>query len=142
LLGPDGSALGLKKVRLPQVALVSPAARTAATAELVLADLSEPPRSDLVGGLYQADPNDVLDQLRGLDDDVTSVMVVGHNPTAHALAQGLIADDDKHGRHLVQRRGFPTCALGIYGFALEHWPDMDGHLAHLEGLFTPPFDQP
>jgi phosphohistidine phosphatase len=141
LLGPDATRLGLKKVRLPQVALVSPAARTAATAELVLADLAEPPRSELVAGLYQADPDDVLDQLRGLDDDVTSVMVVGHNPTAHALAQGLLADGDTHGRHLVQRRGFPTCALGVYGFALDHWSGLDGHQAHLDGLFTPPFEK-
>jgi phosphohistidine phosphatase len=140
LLGPDAAGLGLKKVRLPQVALVSPAARTAATAELVLADLAEPPRSELVAGLYEADPNGVLDQLRGLDDDVTSAMVVGHNPTAHALAQGLVADADKHGRHLVQRRGFPTCALGIYSFHLDHWTDLDGHQGHLEGLFIPPFE--
>jgi phosphohistidine phosphatase len=140
LLSPDAAGLGLKKVRLPQVALVSPAARTAATAELVLADLTEPPRSELVAGLYEADPNDVLDQLRGLDDDVTSAMVVGHNPTAHALAQGLLSDADKHGRHLVQRRGFPTCALGIYSFHLDHWTDVDGRQGHLEGLFIPPFE--
>ncbi|MGP0030126.1 MAG: SixA phosphatase family protein [Acidimicrobiales bacterium] len=141
LLGTDRRQLGLVKLALPARALVSPAARTVATADLVLGELKRPPARDLVPALYDADPDDVLDHLRTLDDELTSVMVVGHNPTAHALALGLIDAADHKGRALVTRRGFPTCALGIYRFRLEHWSEAGGGTARLLKLLVPPFGQ-
>jgi phosphohistidine phosphatase len=138
-LNPDG--LGQGKAGFPQVALVSPSARTVATAELVLGDLDRPPLQFHLSDFYGGEPEDVLDHVRTMSDDLTSVMVVGHNPTAHALANGLIEPDDKKGRNLVARRGFPTCALGIYRFTIDHWSEMGGGHARLVGLFTPPFDQ-
>jgi phosphohistidine phosphatase len=139
-VGSDGAPLGLGDVPLPELALVSPAARTVATAELALAELTAPPARHLVPDLYGAEPEEVLDRLRTLDEEVTSVMVVGHNPTAHALAQGLISRSDKKGYDLVVRRGFPTCALGVYTFDVTSWADVGAKTAHLAGLFTPPFD--
>jgi phosphohistidine phosphatase len=139
VLGRDGSALGLDDTPLPQVVLVSPAARTVATAELALAELAAPPKRALVPDLYGADPEEVLDLLRALKASVTSAMVVGHNPTAHALSQGLISQDDKAGRDLAARRGFPTCALAAYRFDVQHWPEVGGRTATLQALFTPPF---
>src|SRR5215472_18697203 len=50
-----------RSVRLPSVALVSPAARTAATADLVVARLSSPPEIRLEKELYSAAPMDVLE---------------------------------------------------------------------------------
>jgi phosphohistidine phosphatase len=138
-LSPQGTLPGLGRATRPSLALVSPAARTAATAELVLAHWSAPPVVRMVPGLYGAEPNDVLDLLRALDDDIASVMVVGHNPTAHALAVGLIDQSDKKGHALATKRGFPTCALGIYTFAIDTWRDIEGHSAKLKGLWIPPF---
>ena len=97
---------------LPEIALVSPAARTKATAEIVLDRGAPDARLKFPADLYGADPNDVLIRLSKLGDDVSSAMVVGHNPTTQALAVGLLSPDDKAGRDLVVRRGFPTCALG------------------------------
>jgi phosphohistidine phosphatase len=131
-----GSDPGLD--RLPEIVLVSPAARTVATAELVVSGWDPLPRIERVPDLYGADPEEVLDHVRQLPDEVITAMVVGHNPTAHALAVGLIAKKDTEGHHLAVRRGFPTCALGVYEFDLE-WADLGGHSARLRGLFTPPF---
>jgi phosphohistidine phosphatase len=141
LIGSDGAGLGQPGVPLPELALISPAARTTATAELVLANLDTPPRTELVPAFYQADPEEILDQLRDLDEAVASVMVVGHNPTAHALAQGLITKKDGAGRDLATRRGFPTCGLGIYVFDVAHWRDVGRHTARLAGLYIPPFGE-
>jgi len=140
LLGRDGSGLGLAEAPLPELALVSPAARTVVTADLALAELLAPPARRLVPALYGAEPEDVLDHVRALSDAITSVMVVGHNPTAHALSQGLISDDDD-GRALAGRLGFPTCALGIYRFEVAQWADVAGHTATLAGLRIPPFSE-
>jgi phosphohistidine phosphatase len=141
LLASHPTRLGHGKAPFPQLVLVSPATRTAATAELVLQALDQPPPREPVPGLYNAEPEDVLDCVRTTSDDLSSVMVVGHNPTAHALARGLIEPSDKKGRDLVERRGFPTCALGIYRFTANHWSEVGGGTARLVGLVTPPYDQ-
>ncbi len=137
----QAEALGpaLHGVPRPTVALVSPAARTAQTAELVLAALAEPPETRLEDQLYGADPEEVLTLLRTLPGSVTSAMVVGHNPTAHALAQGLIAAHDKLARSLGVRHGFPTCALGVYGFEIERWEDVQPQSAALVAIMVPPY---
>jgi phosphohistidine phosphatase len=133
-LGPD-----LKDTPRPRIALVSPAARTAATADLVLAGVTDPPQYRLEQGLYAADPEEVLALVRSLPDDVTAAMVVGHNPTAQSLSQGLLSSRDKKGRSAVVRHGFPTCALGVYSFAVDRWADVAMGKAKLVAIMTPPF---
>lgn len=133
-------ALGLpRNVALPTVALVSPAARTAMTADLVLANMTEPPERRLEEWIYQAAPDDVIAGLRELEDEVPAAMVVGHNPTAHALSVGLIGANDKKGLALTAKAGFPTTALGVYRFKVERWRDVDAHGAKLVALFVPPY---
>jgi len=141
LVAGHGEGLGpaLKGVPLPQVALVSPAARTAQTAELVLAGMAEPPMVRLVDELYGADPEEVLTVVCALPDDVISAMVVGHNPTAHALSQGLLAPHDKKGHSLAVRHGFPTCALGVYAFKVDRWADVATGTAKLLAMLVPPY---
>jgi phosphohistidine phosphatase len=134
----SGSGPGPACAPPPQLALVSPAARTMATADLVLAGLVPAPRRMAPDDLYGADPEDVLGHLRRLDDDVASVMVVGHNPTAQWLALGLLDHKDKD-RDKIVRRGFPTCALGIYRLQIAGWADVEGECAVLTDLLTPPF---
>ncbi len=159
LIGPTGKGLGLGKVRLPQLALVSPAARTTETADLVLEGMGPGAGGGAGAGgagagagaggattpqehpddLYGAEPDEVLALLRLLPDEVTSVMVVGHNPTAHALAGGLISAEDTKGRDLALRRGFPTCALGLFRLEIATWTEVDARCGTLLGLFIPPF---
>jgi phosphohistidine phosphatase len=140
LVAPYGRGSGPGGEPLPQVAFVSPAARTMATADLVLADVRPSPTRTSPDNLYGAEPEDVLTRLRRLDDEVTSVMVVGHNPTAQALALGLLDAHDTR-RDEVVRRGFPTCALGIYRLEIARWADVEGQCASLVQLLTPPFEK-
>jgi phosphohistidine phosphatase len=111
-----------------------------ATADLVLAGVTPSPRRSSPADLYGAEPEDVLRHLRTLEDGVPSVMVVGHNPTAQALALGLLDRHDKSRDKLV-RRGFPTCALGVYRLEIAHWADVEGQCAVLVDLLTPPFEE-
>jgi len=133
-LGP-----GLLAVPRARIALVSPAARTAATAELVLADVDDAPERRLDEALYGAEPEEVLAFVQDLPDDVNAAMVVGHNPTAHALSQGLLSPNDKKGLSSAARTGFPTCALGVYAFDVEHWADVAARAARLVAIMTPPY---
>jgi phosphohistidine phosphatase SixA len=104
-----------------------------ATADLVLAGVSPSPRRVAPANLYGGEPEDVLRHLR-------SALVVGHNPTAHPLALGLLAKKDPD-RETFVRRGFPTCALGIYRFDVARWTDIDEREAVLVDLLIPPFEE-
>src|SRR5580658_8127022 len=59
LFGQQGAGVIAGDSPLPALALVSPAARTVATAALVLAELA-PPEVRLVPDLYGAEPEDVV----------------------------------------------------------------------------------
>ena len=141
LFAGSGKGLGpaLESVPRPQVALVSPAARTTATAELVLAEVADPPERRTDEALYGAEPEEVLAFVRALPDDVDAAMVVGHNPTAHSLSQGLLSARDKKGRSSAERHGFPTCALGVYSFAVDRWADVAAGTATLVAIMGPPY---
>jgi phosphohistidine phosphatase len=123
------------------MALVSPAARTVATAQLVLAEFDRPPKVHEAQDFYDADAEHVLTRVRSLPGEVASVMVVGHNPTTQMLAQSLIDPDDTEGADPIAGRGFPTCALSVLSFDVERWRDVARHTARLIGFFTPPFDR-
>jgi phosphohistidine phosphatase len=136
-----GKGLGpaLDGIPRPAVALVSPAARTVATAELALATMAEPPALRFEEKLYGAQPFEVLTLVQALDEGAEAAMVVGHNPTAQELSRDLLAPQDKKSLSLAERRGFPTCALGVYEFRGHHWADVDFEAAKLVALLTPPY---
>jgi phosphohistidine phosphatase len=142
LFAGTGEGLGpaLKGVPRPKVALVSPAARTRATAELAFAGMAEPPECFYDDGLYGADPEEVLAYVHELDDSADAVAVVGHNPTAHSLSQSLLAPSDKKALSLAVRTGFPTCALAVYSFKAPHWTDVTAGSAKPVALMVPPYD--
>ncbi len=101
--------------------------------------MAEPPQCRFDEALYGADPEEVLAFVHALPDGIAAAMVVGHNPTAHSLAQGLLSARDKKGRSAALRQGFPTCALGVYAFHVEHWADVAAGTAKLVALLGPPY---
>ena len=110
-----------------------------ATAELVLAGMTDPPECRFDEGLYGADPEEVLAFVRALPDETAAAMVVGHNPTAQSLSQGLLSARDKKGLSAAVRLGFPTSALGVYRFRVDRWSDVAAGKAKLVALLAPPY---
>ncbi len=127
--------LGFAAAALPGLVLASTAARTTETAERVAAPLGIP--VDRRQRLYYGTPTDVLDELRGLDDAIRSVMVVGHNPATHSLALELLSTDDA-GRAALG--SFPTCAVAVFRTGASHWPEVAFGTATLVGFARPPYD--
>ncbi len=138
-LGAGGDRLGFKGSELPALVLCSTATRTTQTAERALGAMARPPLVDYRRSLYTASPDQVVDELRTVDDGVGSVMVVGHNPTAHVLAESMVAADDKAGRLEVAKHGFPTCALALYAVPVARWADLVLGTGTVLGLFVPPY---
>jgi phosphohistidine phosphatase len=61
--------------------------------------------------LYAASPDELLDRLRRLPEDLGAVMLIGHNPSIHELAAGLA----QPGSGLLEHK-YPTGALAVLAF--------------------------
>jgi phosphohistidine phosphatase len=109
----------------PDLALVSAAVRTHQTWEGVAAGAGwDEDLASYDESLYAAGPETALDLLREVEDDITTLVVVGHNPTMAYLAQ-LLDDgegDEDASAELVG--GYPTSAMTV--FTVEgDWKDLD-----------------
>ena len=139
LIGRGGHEFNIGEP-LPEVAFISPAARTVVTAELFLEAAGVSPRLEFPSDMYGGDPEDVLNHLGRLKNGIASALVVLHNPTGQSLARGLLDPVDQDSLDLIVRRGFPTCALVVYRLEVSSWADVSGQCGLLRGLFVPPFD--
>ena len=119
---------------MPQVVLVSSAARALETAHLVTEALGGTARLEVEPSLYQAGVDVVLELLRALDDAVPSVMVVGHNPTLEELVWVLVQGDDK-GRSAYD--GLSTGALAVVGLEAPSWEGTVPASGRLLSLYAP-----
>jgi phosphohistidine phosphatase len=98
---------------VPDHAFVSPATRTRSTWELAATALPVPVPVRVVESMYAASEDDLLDVVRGADEELTTIVLVGHNPASEDLA-GLLAgpDSDPDARSVLGLK-FPTAALAV-----------------------------
>jgi phosphohistidine phosphatase len=108
----------------PDQALVSAAVRTQQTWEAV----DEGGGWDLEGtfehALYEAGSESALDVIRGTDEAIRTLVVVGHNPTMASLVTLL---DDGEGDAEAGNEvaiGFPTSAMAVLEYDGD-WADLD-----------------
>ncbi|HEY8201371.1 MAG TPA: histidine phosphatase family protein [Actinomycetota bacterium] len=118
----------------PGLVLCSPARRARDTLDLVRSGLPPATRVRIDKQLYRADPADVLRIIRNLTDDLSSVMVVGHNPTMQRLALTLAAPAADVER-LAAR--FPTGALAELSFPGNRWAKVAAGTGRLIAFVTP-----
>lgn len=113
----------------PDLVLCSSAVRARQTWELVSAewdraDSPEPPQLEVRASLYMATPHELLSALLRLDDEIASVMIIGHNPGLGQLANRLIGSGDPQRRGALARK-FPTAALAVVQLDIERWATLE-----------------
>ena len=141
----SGAFRGLEEVPVPQLVICSSAVRTRQTAGLVVEATGVDLPLDSYDALYGAEPELVLQYVREIDEEVVSVLVVGHNSTLYQLAWQLLPDrpasddGDQGERSRLEAHGFPTCALAVLNLAVPSWEDAAEGSAGLEGVFAPPY---
>ncbi len=121
----------------PELIVCSAAVRTQETAVLVAAPREGGLRVDSYRSLYGTGTDVVLRYVRGVDESVTSLAVVGHNPTMMELVWQLLFDAGERAR--LEAHGFPTCALAVLAVGAASWEDVGTGSARLAGLFRPPY---
>lgn len=63
--------------------------------------------------LYGASPGDVIDEINKVSDDLTTLLVVGHEPTTSHLALGLAGPGSDRGAAEQVARKYPTSAIAV-----------------------------
>ena len=92
------------------LALVSPAQRTRETFHLVTSAMETIPPHRFDERVYEADVTDLLIAISQVPDDVSRLLIVGHNPGTEMLAFWLAADSATPD-YLEMSTKFPTSAL-------------------------------
>lgn len=113
----------------PDVALVSPAARTRETWSL--AGLDGVPARD-VAAIYDAELETLIAVLRDAPDEAASVILVGHNPGIEEIAMALLAGHDP-----ALARGMPTAALAVVDVSAATWRELALGTGTLARYVTP-----
>jgi phosphohistidine phosphatase len=115
--------------------LCSSSARTRETAELTLAAFAPPPQTLYEDLLYLAPDSVLLRRLRQLDETVGSLLVIGHNPGLHELAEAL-ADPKSPGYRRLAQGKFPTLARVSLDIATP-WHDLGPGRNRVAAYVTP-----
>lgn len=133
---------------LPAIVLCSTAERARATLAGIAAVLGWPgaddrPTFDFRDELYLASENELMAEVRALDDSLTSAMVIGHNPGLEIFAIGFVqgsgrgTEDGGCDAFEALERKYPTAALATLTFDLDRWRDLGTGTGQLTGFVRP-----
>lgn len=119
------------KVRgiLPQLIISSTAKRAKQTA-LLLADGLGYPEDKIIfeENIYHAYDESLIEELYGLDDDIESVMIVGHNPTLTDVV-------NHYSKEMIDN--LPTSAVAGIVFKTNRWEEVGSCRFKLDFILTP-----
>jgi phosphohistidine phosphatase len=135
----DAKKLGAYLARhafVPDRAVVSTAARTRETWELLAAAFDKAPPASFDDRIYNASPQIILQAIKDTGSKTNTLLVIGHNPGLQELAAMLIASGDIDARERLGEE-FPTSALAAISFATEDWSGVHSRGGRLEHFVTP-----
>ena len=116
---------------IPDVVYSSTSARTRETWALMEPHFSGHTRVEFVRDLYLASPRRVLTAIASAPADAEKLMILGHNPSTHAIAAYLSRSGPED--EIVRlRTKFPTGAVAVVDLAGDRWTAVEhgGELIH------------
>ncbi|CAL9385170.1 MULTISPECIES: SixA phosphatase family protein [Streptomyces] len=121
---------------VPDLTLCSTAARTRETWKLVVHELPQRPRTVYEERLYEASLGELIAVVNEVPDDVVDLMLVGHNPGMHAMADALAGEAEEDARNRLDHIGFPTSAAAVVSFT-GSWKSVELGTGRLEAHWAP-----
>ncbi|GAA2485918.1 SixA phosphatase family protein [Streptomyces griseofuscus] len=118
------------------LALCSTATRTRETWKLAVHELDHRPKTVYEERVYEASPGQLIALLNEVPDDVGTLILIGHNPGVHGLAEILAGSADEDARDRMNRRGFPAAAFAVLSFE-GSWKGLEPGVARLTDYWAP-----
>ncbi|GGR91254.1 phosphohistidine phosphatase [Streptomyces aureoverticillatus] len=118
------------------LALCSTAARTRETWKLAVQEFPQRPRTVYEERVYEASPGELIAVLNEVPDDVQNVILIGHNPGVHGLADVLAGEAEGDAQTRMNRRGFPTSAFAVLTYS-GSWKALEPGTATLVDYWAP-----
>jgi phosphohistidine phosphatase len=139
-MAPVAAYLAAEPDRRPDLALVSPAARTRETWTLAQAKLGAVATA-FEEDIYEAEVDDLIDILCDADgimaDGPTETLIlVGHNPGISDLA-GALAGSGDEGLLDALAGGMPTAGLAILDFEIGTWRELQPGTGRVQAVVGP-----
>ncbi|TQK43657.1 phosphohistidine phosphatase [Streptomyces sp. SLBN-118] len=118
------------------LALCSTASRTRETWKLAVHELPHRPKTVYEERLYDASLGELLALLNETPDEVSELLVIGHNPGMHALADALAGNGEGDAPARMTKTGFPTAAFAVVGFT-GSWKSVEHGVGTLLDYWAP-----
>ncbi|MEU6589492.1 histidine phosphatase family protein [Streptomyces sp. NPDC046881] len=118
------------------LALCSTATRTRETWKLAVHELAHRPKTVYEERIYEASPGELIAVLNELPDEAHQVILIGHNPGVHGLADILAGSAEDDARERMNRRGFPAAAFALLTFD-GPWKSLEPAVARLTDYWAP-----
>lgn len=131
-MGRELAARGL----VPDLVLCSTALRARHTLDLLLPAFRQPPTIRHLRSLYLATPSRMLEVARRQPPTIHRLMLVGHDPGMHGLAQRLAGSGAATDLAALAAK-FPTGACARLSFAAASWRDVTEGAGRLVDFLCP-----
>lgn len=135
----DAAVLARKMVALriiPDYVVCSPAKRAQETCGVLMETL---PQVSIIYPeyLYEASKNDLFKAIGSFSYTGKTVLVIGHNPAMHSLANFLAQRGDHEAVNAIAY-GYKPCTMAIIACDINDWMDIQPKVNFLRHVFTAP----
>ncbi len=134
----DATTIGAYMARhglAPELAAVSPATRAQQTWTLLAAAFAKAPRVVNDERIYNASAEKLMSVIAETRS-AQSLLLVGHNPSLHALAVRLIASGEVEMRERLNEK-LPTSGLVVIDLPFDDWSRLHPQAGRLERFASP-----
>ncbi|CAM5354394.1 histidine phosphatase family protein [Streptomyces xanthochromogenes] len=118
------------------LALCSSAVRTRETWKLAVHELPQRPRTVYEERMYEASLGELIALVNETPEDVSDLLLIGHNPGMHAMADALAGDAEGDALSRMNRSGFPTSSIAVLTFN-GSWKSVEHGVATLVDFWAP-----
>ncbi|MFE7603486.1 SixA phosphatase family protein [Streptomyces sp. NPDC057494] len=118
------------------LALCSTAARTRETWKLAVHELPVRPKTVYEERIYEASLGELIALINETPDSVNDLLLIGHNPGVHALADALTGESEGDVLPRMNRSGFPTSAFAVVTFD-GSWKSVEHGVGRLVDFWAP-----
>jgi phosphohistidine phosphatase len=135
----DAPAMGAymrKRNYRPHLVLCSTSVRTRETLALLLPELGSKVTTEHDRKLYLASSEAMLQRLRQVDEQIGSVLMIGHNPGMARFAVVLAPRGDRHALARLREK-YPTSGLAVIHLHIDRWEQAEPGSGTLTDFMVP-----